>query len=211
MTTKRKGVLWEIRDDRTLSEHAKIAYLMLWSRGEDIRPSMRTLAGDMGVTTRTAHKAVRELEAAGLVKITTRRTAKGDPDTNSYRLLPVSGLGHARDAPPPCTEDMTPPAPGAPEDSNYKTESEGRKSLASRRAQPAATREISASQKIAFVREAVASVYVDDEDMSDGQALQLWYNLAEDRHPVKPVAYFMKIFSETPDLNTHLSMCDPGL
>jgi DNA-binding transcriptional MocR family regulator len=81
-----------MRDDRKLSAYAKPAWLMLWSRQPDIRPSMRLLAADMRVSRRTAHKAVRELESAGLVKVATRESAAGDPDTNEYVVVAPEGV-----------------------------------------------------------------------------------------------------------------------
>ena len=205
MTTKRKGVLWDIRDDRTLSEHAKIAYLMLWSRGEDIRPSLSTLAADMGASLNTAKRAVRELEAAGLLKRIHRMSPDGDSDTNRYELMPV--IGRSSQALPPGLTGLTGGVSQAPKDSNWKTRSEGRKSQGSRRARPAETRE----EKITLTRIAVAEIYGDDEeqDLSDGKCEGLWGLLIGDCRPRNPVAYLSKIFTETPDLNTHLANCEP--
>jgi Helix-turn-helix domain len=89
------AVLWAIRDDRTLSEHAKFAYLMLYSRGEDIRPSTAQLAADMGVSKPTAKRALRELETAGHLKRLPRISDVGDPDTNTY-VLSGFGVGSER-------------------------------------------------------------------------------------------------------------------
>jgi hypothetical protein len=184
---------------------------MLWTRLPDARPSMATLAADMSASLNSAKRAVRELEAAGLIKRIHRLAAEGDSDTNRFELMPV--LGRSPEAPPPGLTGLTGTAPQAPKDSNTKTASEGReKSQGSRRARPAVSRELSALQKVQFVREAAADVYGSDEaqEISDGQALQLWWNLASDeRPPAKPVAYFTKIFTETPYLDTHLASCDP--
>lgn len=202
--------LWAVRDCRVLSEHAKIAYFILWTRQPDIRPSNQTLADDMGVSKSTAKAAVRELEAAGLLRRVPRLTVKGDSDANIYVLAQVpEGWGVTR--PTPVAERPTGGASPDPKDSNQKPGSEGRKSQASRRARPAVAREYPDPQKVAFTREAVAEVYGSDEEqeMSDGQAWQLWDRLVGDRSPKRPVAYLTKIFEETPYLDTHLAMCDP--
>ena len=195
------SALWSVRDDRTLSEHAKIAYVMLWTRGTDIRPSMRTLAADMGVSVRTARCAVRELEQAGALKTVPRLSGPRRNDSNQYELLPV--LGEASPAVPPALSAAPPAAGDADEDRTMKIESEGRNSLASRRARPAVTR----AEVIHFVRRAITISYgsADSEDITDGQAVALWYLLINNRRVADPVAYLGKIFEETPDLNTHLA------
>ena len=86
-------VLRAVRDNRTLSEHAKIAYLMLWSRLPAVHPSMPRLAEDMGASESTARRAVAELVKANLVKIVPRLTDCGDSDTNGYGLAPLTGEG----------------------------------------------------------------------------------------------------------------------
>jgi hypothetical protein len=207
MSTAR-SVAWDVRDNRGLSAYAKLAYLMLWSRMPNIHPSMRTLAGDMGVSVRTAHKAVRELEAAGALKTSARMTERGDPDSNEFTLLPLSGLGHAGDAGGSCTTDTTPSAGDAPEVTNYKTPTEGpKRRQGSRRAQPAVSRD----EAIHFTREAVACEYGRSEadELSDERALGLWEHLVGDNSPRDPMAYLGKIFTETPYLDTHLAMVEP--
>ena len=198
MTKLPPSVLWAIRDDRNLSGHAKSAYMMLWTRQPDIRPSMQTLAGDMGTSLSTAHRAVRELQGAGLLKVIPRLTEKGDPDTNAFELYPP-----VRQTPPPCPPDTTPHVTGTPKDSNVKTTSEGRKSQASRRARPAVTR----AEQIHFMRRSVMLSYsaTEAEDLTDGQAVALDYLLVGDRNPHDRIAYVCKIFSETPYLDTHLA------
>jgi Helix-turn-helix domain len=89
-----RAELWAIRDSRTLSAHAKLAWFILWSRQPNAWPSVRTLAADMSVARRTAHKAVHELEQAGLVKVMPRETPAGDADTNLYVL--ASDSSHNR-------------------------------------------------------------------------------------------------------------------
>lgn len=86
-------VLRAVRDNRTLSEHAKIAYLMLWSRLPAVHPSVPRLAEDMGASESTARRAVAELVKANLVKIVPRLTDCGDSDTNGYGLAPLTGGG----------------------------------------------------------------------------------------------------------------------
>jgi hypothetical protein len=205
VTKQSPSALWALRDDRTLSEHAKMAYVMLWTRLPDARPSMATLAGDMSVSVRTARDAVRELERADVLKTLPRVSESGDPDTNRYELTVLEGT--AGGAAPPGTECRTGTAPPASKDNNPKKTSEGRKSQASRRAQPAVSRR----DKIAFARIAVAESYGRDEaeELSDGKAEGLWDNLIGDRSPRDPVAYFCKIFTETPYLDTHLAGIAP--
>lgn len=205
-----QSALWVIRDARCLSEHAKCAYVMLWTRQPDIRPSMKTLGLDMGASHATAKRAVAELEAHGLLKRIGRVKAKGDNDSNIYQLsAPPPGWGHTD--PTSGHTDPTPRVTVTRKDSNVKLESEGSKRQGSRRAHPAAARELSDPQKIEVVRQAVAEVYGTDDatEMSDGQAWQLWDHLVEGRRPSKPLAYFTKIFEETPYLDTHLANCDP--
>lgn len=190
--------LWPLRDDRTLSSYAKLAYYSLWTRGTDIRPSMATLADDMACSVRKAQMAVRELESRGLVKVLPRVTADGDPDSNGYELYPVQDMHH------PSAQS----APGVPHDVHPKngtpsTQLKGDISLASRRARPAVTRE----QIIDLVRQAVARSYSQQEadDITDGQAVALWYQLVSNRTPTNPVKYLGKIFDETPHLESHLA------
>ena len=86
-------MLRAVRDNRTLSEHAKIAYLMVWSRLPAVHPSVPRLAEDMGASESTARRAVAELVKANLVKIVPRLTDCGDSDTNGYGLAPLTGGG----------------------------------------------------------------------------------------------------------------------
>jgi hypothetical protein len=201
-----RSVLWDLRDNRTLSAYAKLAYVMLWSREPDIRPSMQTLAGDMGTSKATAKRAVRELEDAGLLKRIGRLTVKGDADTNQFELVPLRD-GWVQTDP---TQGQTDPTGGitrTPEVSNTKTVSEGPENRqGSRRAQPAVSRD----GKIAHMRRAVLIYYSADEakDLTDGECAGLWDHLVEDRTPRDPVAYLGKIFTETPYLDTHLAMVE---
>lgn len=190
--------LWPIRDDRTLSEHAKIAYLMLWLRGQDIHPSMRTLARDMSVSATTATRAIRELQDAGLVKVLPRVTELGDPDSNQFILTPPREAGYPRS-----------PGEGGvgrvatPKNGSGSKKVKGEDSQASRRARPAVTRD----EMIATVRRSVMLSYdpADEQDLLDGQAVALWYLLVGSRQPADPVKYLCKIFRETPYLDTHLA------
>lgn len=202
-----RGVIWDIRDDRTLSAYAKLAYVMLWSRLPDIRPSMQTLAGDMGTSRATAKRAVRELEAAGLLKRIGRLTVKGDADSNQFDLIPLPrGSGHTD--PTPGHTDPTGGVTRTPEVSNHKSASEGPENRqGSRRAQPAVSRD----EAIHFTREAVACEYGqgDADGLSDERALGLWEHLVGDNAPRDPMAYLGKIFTETPYLDTHLANVEP--
>jgi hypothetical protein len=195
------GALWAVRDDRSLSAHAKLAYLMLWSRRPDIRPSIPTLAADMGVAESTARRAVQELQAAGVIKVTERWTADGDRDSNGYQLMPLGVVSEGHH--PGFTG--TPPvvSEGHPKTTTSSRQVKGSKERASRRARPAVSRD----DKIQLVRRAVILSYTPAEyqELSDGQAVALWYLLISNRRPKDPVAYLMKIFTETPYLDTHLA------
>ena len=194
------AVLWPIREDRSLSAYAKLAYAMLWTRLPDAHPSMQTLADDMSVSVSTAHRAVRELQAAGLVKVVPRATALGDPDSNLYDLTPLS---HRQD--PPVPQTGPPLSVGHPNNGSSTTELKGAKALASRRARPAAGRD----EIIATIRRAVSICYgeyeASEQNLTDGQAVALHYLLINNRTPQDPVRYLMKIFTDTPDLDTHLA------
>lgn len=193
--------LWALRDDRSLSAYAKLAYVMLWTRRPDCRPSMTRLAGDMGVSARTARNAVRELERVGVLKTVPRISEHGDPDTNQYELLDLEGP--APPAAPPGTARRTGTAPDAAKESNPKYASEGRNRSASRRAQAPLAR----AEVLGWVRRAITLSYssADAEWVTDGQCIALWYQLIGSRRPADPVAYFCKIFDETPHLDIHLA------
>lgn len=184
MTRQAPSALWALRDDRSLSAYAKLAYAMLWTRLPDARPSMATLAADMGASLNSAKRGVRELEAAGLLKRLPRLTTEGDSDTNRYELMPV--IGRSPQAPPPGLTGLTGTAPQAPKDINSKTASEGReKSLASRRARPAVTRP---EDQIELVKQAVAEAYWDTREVEDEDALDVWARFLGDRVTTSPVA-----------------------
>ena len=194
--------VWALRENTALSEHAKIAYLMLWSRGKDIRPSMRTLAANMSTSVRTARNAVRELETAGLLKTATRMSRAGDNDTNQYDLLPV--LGEASPAAPEALNAEPGTAPRAGKERTIKDKSEGRNSLASRRAPQKVTR----GYVIKSIRSALETSYlaVEYEDLTDSQIMALWYAYTPAAEPpAHPVAYFCKIFGDAPSLDTLLA------
>lgn len=183
MTTLPPSALWPIRDDRTLSAYAKLAYAMLWTRQPDIRPSMPTLAADMHVSVRCAQNAVRELKAAGLLTTVPRFTEAGDPDANQFRLRALEGgAPHAPGSGTSCTTGGARPAP---KDSNSKTASEGRNTLASRRARPAVTR---AEDQIELVKQAVAEAYWDTREVEDEEALDVWARFVTDRKTSTPLA-----------------------
>jgi hypothetical protein len=190
--------LWPLRDDRTLSAYAKLAYYTLWTRLPEIHPSMRTLASDMAVAVSTAHKAVRELESAGLVKVLPRVTELGDPDSNQFVLTPL------RVTDDPSTPNGRPPLRDTdPKNASSRTEVKGENSRASRHARPALSR----GEMLHSVRRAVMLSYSADEaeELTDGQAVALWLLLINNRRPADPVKYLCKIFEETPYLDTHLA------
>ena len=182
MTRLPQSALWAIRDDRTLSEHAKIAYVMLWTRGKDAHPSMQTLGADMGASRATAKRAVQELERAGLAKRIPRMKAKGDQDSNSYELLPVPEGWGQRD-PTPAHTDPTGGVRQSHKDRTLKQESEGRNTLASRLAPTA---------QIESVRLAVTEAGWDRREVEDDDALDVWARFITDRKTTVPVADVVK-------------------
>jgi hypothetical protein len=95
-------MLWAIRDDRTLSKNAKLAWVMLLSRGPDCRPSLRTVAEDCGVSRNTLKEALGELEDAGWLKRSASTTDLGDSDTYSYVIKTpgYEGVGQPLTYPP---------------------------------------------------------------------------------------------------------------
>jgi len=198
------SALWAVRDNRTLSARAKLAYIMLWTRGKGIHPSMRTLAGDMGVSVRTARDAVRDLEAAGALITAPRKTQAGDPDSNSYELLSV--LGEADSAGRPAESDRRGPADSADKDRTLKVESEGRNSLAPRHGRPAV---LSDDDKIASVERAVIVCGWDPDELDDESALDIWSRFIGERVTTAPVAdpvkYLLKTFSDHVSLDGVLS------
>ncbi len=63
-------------------------------------PSRRRLAGDLGISTDSIDRAIKELEAAGALSIEKRTAENGKPDTNIYRLrfsMPDSRIDAAKD------------------------------------------------------------------------------------------------------------------
>jgi hypothetical protein len=79
---------WALRDHGSkLSDHAKLVWLMLDTRGLDPHPSIATLAANCSTGTATVKRALNELEASGWLRRTHRRTEAGDADTNHYDLI----------------------------------------------------------------------------------------------------------------------------
>ena len=107
-----------IRDARGITGKAKNALHSLNSRQPNIFPSMKTLAADMGVSLSTAHRAVRELEQAGYVRVTPRIgqtnlysiTVAGATSRPRIHALPPVSVTH-----PPCQPDTPPPVSVTPE------------------------------------------------------------------------------------------------
>ncbi len=90
------GWLWV--DNRVITEfgpqlrpHALAIYLALARYADNTTrtcfPSVPTLARLTGMSRPTATKALRKLEAAGLITITPRRTETGDPCSHLYALV----------------------------------------------------------------------------------------------------------------------------
>ena len=205
MSGASRAVVWSIREDRTLSEHAKIAYLMLWSRGKTIWPSLATLGGDMGASRATAKRAIQELEAAGLVKKIPRMRASGSHDSNAYELLPIP-QGWGLSDPTSGHQDPTPGVRQTHKDRNPKDESEGRNTRASRRARPAVERD---EDKIAIVQRATIIRGWPLADLEDEDALNIYARFITDRKspvPLKdPVSYLAEIFESFDSLDGVLS------
>lgn len=86
--TTAEGMLWTIRDNRTLSYKAKIVWIMLLSRGEECCPSVAAIAADCLMAKSTARAAILELAGSGWLKVSSRTTAGGrDRDTNLYLVI----------------------------------------------------------------------------------------------------------------------------
>lgn len=201
--------LWEIRDNRTLSAYAKLAYLMLAARGGDIRPSVPTLAADMGVSVRTAQRALRELQDQGAIVVAARRTPSGDADANAYRLFPVQG--GASQSPPSRQRDTTGGDCGTPEDITLKTSSEGTASGRLTGAQtPREHQAASDAEIITDMRGAVADYFGPREDslLDDEDAFTLYALFVEPHLPVTNMrSYLRGIFQRgnCPSIETYLS------
>ena len=107
-----------IRDLRGITAKAKNALHSLNSRQPNIFPGMKTLAADMGVSLSTAHRALRELEQAGYVRVTPRIG-----QTNLYSITVAGATSRPRIhalppvsvTPPPCQPDTPPPVSVTPE------------------------------------------------------------------------------------------------
>ena len=78
--------LWALREDDKLSEHARIAYTMLWTRGADAHPSLETLARNCGASRATTTRAVRELADAGWLTVESRRERGRGKTPSRYHL-----------------------------------------------------------------------------------------------------------------------------
>jgi predicted ArsR family transcriptional regulator len=87
--------LCAVRDNRTLSTSAKLAYatLALYEPGE--HPSVTDIAAAMSVSRTTALKALRDLEAARAIRVTGRRKGRGSREVNTYELLSLAHLASA--------------------------------------------------------------------------------------------------------------------
>jgi len=96
-----EAVAWALRDDETLSEHARTAWLMLWLRGPDAHPSTATLAANCGVSVRTVNRALAELAQAGWLTIERRHAPSGAKQASRYYLH----------APGEAVPDATPASP----------------------------------------------------------------------------------------------------
>ena len=187
MTSLPPSVLWAVRDDRTLSAHAKLAYLMLWLRRPDIHPSMQTIAGDMGASESTARRAVQELQRAGAVKVIERWTDAGDRDSNGYELEPLGVVSEGHH--PPVTG--TPPvvSEGHPKTATSSKQVKGENSRASRRARPAVERD---DDKIAKVQRAVILRGWVLAELDDERALDTWARFVTDRKTTAPIKDYVK-------------------
>lgn len=185
------SALWAIRDDRTLSEHAKLAYIMLWTRGANAHPAVATLAADMGVSPSTARRAIRDLKKHGAISVVARKTAAGDADSNQYEVLPLPGP--VTQTGPPGSETGGGAVTETPKDRNHKTQSEGRNTLASRRARPAVTRD---EDRIATVQAAVIAAGWPLSELYDEDALDIWDRFISQRRTSVPVADPVRFLSE---------------
>jgi hypothetical protein len=78
---------WDIRRARGMHPMIKLLLYTLASRGEDCRPSLATIAGDMGISRAAAKRWVRAAAEAKLIEVETRCSEAGDPDSNRYALI----------------------------------------------------------------------------------------------------------------------------
>jgi len=90
---------WAVLDDENLSSNDVLVYATI-SRFADNRtgvayPSRLTIARLSRCSESTVDRCVQRLVDAGLIEKQTRRTAKGDPDTNLYVVHEVAAQGVA--------------------------------------------------------------------------------------------------------------------
>lgn len=72
-----------------LSHRAKTVYIYLRDRADASGvcwPGIKTIAGELGLSTRTVQRALDDLEAAGLIVKKQRRRSNGSLTSNLYRL-----------------------------------------------------------------------------------------------------------------------------
>lgn len=199
--------LWEVRDNRGLSAYAKLAYVMLAARLPNVHPSLALLAEDMGVSRATAKRAVRELEAAGLVRSVARTTAAGDADSNSYELNPAAfrAGGGVTQTPPRVTQTRgsgpTDPRVGSErppkitrEDLKVSRQPSGPSDMASRRARPAVGRalEMTNDDMVYIVRVAVEQRGWQDQPLTDEDAVTIYHGFAGTGHVVYPRYFYSR-------------------
>ena len=73
-------------------------------------PSKATIADKLGISKRSVDKAIHQLEACHLVRVSRRRDAAGDAAANLYLLLPVDSIGD-QDL---VDQEEDSPSPGSP-------------------------------------------------------------------------------------------------
>jgi len=107
--------LWLVK---AVSPNALSVYALLaakWANREtnDCYPSRKVIAKEWGKSTDTVDRAIKELEGAGAIEVTRRKTEDGDYTSNSYRIFTVQRVAAERRVPPPRDSAATGPRDSA--------------------------------------------------------------------------------------------------
>jgi hypothetical protein len=179
-----------------------------------------------GYGTRSIRAALNELKACGHMKVTRKSLGRGRWEWDQIISDgPIDGVSSERSgsdettcentSPQVSSSEHSSPDDGSSDDgrSDKRSNTEDPKDvgpvdLASRRARAkAASATLTVSDAIAAIRRAATIEYGADEanEITDGEALGLFFTYVQGRRPRDLVAYIGKIFADAPYLDTLLS------
>ena len=201
--------------DRTLSRRARGLLAELLSYPPSCKVSFETLLRGGPEKRDVLRAMLRELETAGYITRTKRRDGRGrwqhkltvrETPKAPSTVEPDVSAGHVQGG----FSAGGQTADGKGVDKNSKTETSKNEDLkmASRRAHSSgASANWTVNRVVRDVREAVAQVHGDREadELTDGDALGLFYTYVKSARPHDLVAYVVKILGDAPYLDTFLA------